>query len=69
VERDPDAQDAVRARVRTLTHGGLGRSPLEEETPQPKKTVGNGAVQEDYNGLGIGLSDLKKLAGIPGSNN
>lgn len=69
VERDPDAQDAVRARVRTLTHGGLGRSPLEEETPQPKKTVGNGAVVEDYNGLGIGLSDLKKLAGIPGSNN
>lgn len=67
---DPDAQDKVRARVRSMTHGGMGRSPLEEEVVQPTKpTVSNGKRGTDYNGLGIGLADLRKLAGIPGSNN
>lgn len=54
-----DDQEALRARVRRLTRGGISSTPVEEEKPRVK-------LQEstDYNGLGLGVEQIKKLSGI-----
>lgn len=62
VPQDPDVLESVRARVRNITRGGTGSTPLAEEQPAPMVGVGG-----NYNGLGVGIHDLKQLAGIPRS--
>ncbi len=57
--RDVDDLEEVRARVRKITRGGRGPTPLEEERPSPRSQ----SVQ-DYNGLGVDLGTLKQLSGI-----
>lgn len=57
--RDADDLEEVRARVRKITQGGRGPTPLEEERPSPDRR----SVQ-DYNGLGVDLNTLKQLSGI-----
>lgn len=57
--RDADDLEAVRARVRSLVHGG--QEYLAEEN-QPARRVG----RPDYNGLGASLADLRHLAGMRG---
>jgi hypothetical protein len=52
-------QEALRARVRRLTRGGMSSTPVEEEKPRVKLTE-----SIDYNGLGLGVDQIKKLSGI-----
>lgn len=46
-KRDADDLDAVRARVRALTKGGHGTTPLEEEAPTKSRTM----TENNYNDL------------------
>jgi len=60
--RDPEDLEKVRARVRNLTKGGGGSTALDEEAPAQnsgKKT------QSDFAGLGVSLSEMQRLSGIP----
>lgn len=58
--RAPDADELenVRSRVRTLTKGGSDGSKLEEGAPRP------GKAEQDFQGLGASVSDLRALSGI-----
>lgn len=55
--KDDDEAASVRSRIRSLTRGGSEGNPADEETPRRKQ------VQEDYNGLGVDLDELKRLSG------
>lgn len=57
--RDADDLEHVRSRVRNLTQGGRGSTPIQEERPSPRSR----SVQ-DYNGLGVDLGTLKQLSGL-----
>jgi Prohead core protein serine protease len=57
--RDPEALESVRSRVRSMTRGGESTTPLEEEAPSESAKGG-----DNYNGLGMSLTDLKELSGI-----
>jgi len=61
--RDTDDLEIVRSRVRNLTQGGRGSSPLEEEKPSHRSRSA-----ADYNGLGVDLTTLKQLSGIRSNN-
>jgi hypothetical protein len=66
-DRDPDDLEAVRARARQATQGARSATtPTEEETPRPAPRR---TIQEDYNGLGVGLDALKHLSGMNGRGN
>jgi len=54
---DADELDNVRSRVRRLTRGGFSNKVIEESSAPPQ--LANG----DYNGLGVPLTELKKLSG------
>lgn len=56
---DDDEASAVRSRIRKLTRGGIEGTPSDEETPRHK-----GQLEEDYNGLGVDLGELKRLSGV-----
>lgn len=59
-----DTEDlaAVRSRVRRITAGGTGSSPLEEETASPSGQ--RAPTAQNYNGLGVPLSDLRAWSGL-----
>lgn len=59
-EWDADDLEETRNRVRRLTKGGKGSTPLDEEKPSPSPRG-----EADYNGLGVDLGTLRTLAGIP----
>lgn len=58
--RDPETLEAVRARVRAATRGGIGPTALDEEAPQGRRANGH------YTELGIDLEELKTLSGMSG---
>jgi len=60
--KDTHDLEDVRARVRRLTEGGRGSTPLEEEAPRRKRRT-----EDDYNGLGVNLSTLRALSGMGGA--
>ncbi len=64
-KRDPDELEAIRSRIRAVTKGGRGSSPLEEEAGTPAPERGTGRNATDYNGLGVDLAQLKRLSGLP----
>jgi len=55
--RDPETLEQIRARVRTVTQGGLNTTPLEEE--RGPEGPGN---NDNYNGLGVSLAELRARA-------
>jgi hypothetical protein len=57
--RQPEELDGVRSRVRRLTGGGQGPTALDEETPSRPAAGG-----DDYNGLGVPLTELREMSGI-----
>lgn len=57
--RDSDDLDKTRARVRSLTRGGIGPTPLDEETASPDQSV-----PRHYAELGVSLGELKRLSGM-----
>jgi hypothetical protein len=57
--RDPEALEAVRARIRATTRGGIERMPLEEEEG-PSQVYG----PRDLAGIGVDLRNFKALSGI-----
>jgi hypothetical protein len=57
-ERDSEALDSVRARVRAATRGGRGSTALDEEVGPVR------GDSTDVHGLGISRSDFMKLSGI-----
>jgi hypothetical protein len=59
--RDADELEAIRSRVRSMTKGGYGPSPLDDEEPTDQR----GLVESNYNDLGVDLGTLKVLSGIP----
>ena len=63
-EMDQDDLEATRSRVRAVTRGGRGSTPIVEETPSP---ITRGV--EDYNGLGVDLTTLRQLSGVSRSSN
>ena len=60
--RDTADYEQVRARVRSMTKGGSGSTPLEEETPRPKGRQ----TQESQTNVGLDIGSFRKLSGIPG---
>ncbi len=58
---DPEALESVRARVRKVTKGGIGPSPLDEEKPRPSA---RGASTGHYGELGVSLDELRTLSGM-----
>jgi hypothetical protein len=56
--KDDDEAALVRSRIRSLTRGGSEGNPIDEETPRRSK------MEEDYNGLGVDLGELKRLSGV-----
>lgn len=61
--RTTDDLDETRSRVRRITRGGSEGDVTEEETPRPSRRVAGG---DSYNGLGVPLDELRKLAKLPG---
>ena len=55
--KDDDEAASVRSRIRRFTRGGHEADVVEEETPRKQ------ALEEDYNGLGVDLAELKRLSG------
>lgn len=55
--RSREELEAVRQRVRRLTGGGFSGTPLDEEAPSPQSTY----TQGGFNGLPVGLDELKEL--------
>jgi hypothetical protein len=62
--RDPDDLEALRARIRAKTKGGISNTPLDEEKPSPKARRIQEAVSTDFNNLGVSVEQLQKLSGI-----
>jgi len=60
---DPEQLEGVRARVRRITRGGIGPTPLEEEAPAKSQRAGS-----HYGELGVSLSELRELSGMGESN-
>jgi len=60
-KRDADQLASIRARVRAATRGGQGPTPMDEELPPDPL---QGKVEEDYNGLGISLAELRNNCGL-----
>ena len=56
--QDTSQLENVRARVRSLTRGGHGPTPDDEERRTPSR------MDEDYNGLGMSAEELQKLSGL-----
>jgi hypothetical protein len=59
---DPEELEGVRARVRRLTKGGHGPTPIEEEAPSKGSRRGSAGPFGD---LGVSLEEMKTLAGMP----
>jgi DNA anti-recombination protein RmuC len=57
---DPTEMETVRSRVRKLTKGGEGPSPIDEERTNPRRPGSDALSQE----LGVPVEDLRKLSGI-----
>ncbi len=55
---DDDDASAVRSRIRKFTRGGSEGSPLDEETPRRARG------DDDFNGLGVGIGELRRLSGV-----
>ena len=62
--RDMDDLEALRARIREKTKGGISSSPLDEEKPSPKARRLQESSSSDFNGLGVSAEQLQKLSGI-----
>jgi len=60
-KRDSEQLATIRARVRAANKGGQGPTPMDEEAPAP---AGKRSMDEDYNGLGVSLAELRKSAGL-----
>lgn len=59
--KDPDELESVRARIRKMSGGG--DEDVDTEITEEKKQ-GNRRDNTDFNGLGIGVGELRKLSGI-----
>ncbi len=57
--RDPDDLEKTRARVRSLTRGGIGPTPLDEEAVSPDQNA-----SRHYADLGVSLGELRRLSGM-----
>jgi len=60
-EPDEDHVETVRARIRQRVQGGRGPTAIEENA-RVRRTARSEA---DYNGVGVSLSQLKQLSGLP----
>lgn len=58
--KDPDELESVRARVRKYTGGG--DEDVDTEITEDRKTSRRESA--DFNGLGVGVGELRKLSGI-----
>lgn len=62
--RTSEELDATRARVRKLTGGGRGVTPLEEEKGAAGAARRTRVQEEDFAGTGVSLDQIRQLSGL-----
>ena len=62
-ESDPDELESIRARVRANVGGG-DEDRDEANLTEDRRPKGRERGQDNFNGLGVGIGELKKLAGV-----